>query len=62
MSVQGLDPGKLAEFLWDKHRIIVVPMTHTKFGGLRVTPNIYSTVQAVDTFSAAVEGALKSGV
>ncbi|MGD0696143.1 MAG: aminotransferase class V-fold PLP-dependent enzyme [Terriglobia bacterium] len=62
VSVEGLDPGKLAEFLWDKHRIIVVPMTHTKFSGLRVTPNIYSTVQEVDTFSAAVEGALKSGV
>jgi len=62
VSVDQLDPAKLAEFLWDKHRIIVVPMTHTRFNGLRVTPNIYSTVQEVDTFSAAVEGALKAGV
>ena len=27
-----------------------------------VTPNIYSTLQEVDTFAAAVEGAIKSGV
>jgi len=62
VSVQGLDVGKLGEFLWDKHRIIVVPMTHPRFSGLRVTPNIYSTVQEVDTFAAAVEEAMKSGV
>jgi selenocysteine lyase/cysteine desulfurase len=62
VSVEGLDPAKLVSFLWDKHRIFVVSLTYPKFSGLRVTPNIYSTLQEVDTFSAAVESAIKSGV
>jgi selenocysteine lyase/cysteine desulfurase len=62
VSIEGLDPGKLAAFLMAKYRIYVPAMTHTKFSGLRVTPNIYSTVQEIDTFSAAVEGATKTGV
>jgi selenocysteine lyase/cysteine desulfurase len=61
-SVEGLDHGKLGTFLWEKHRIIVTPITHHDFNGIRITPNVYTTLEEIDTFSSAVEGALRSGI
>ncbi|MGH9446858.1 MAG: aminotransferase class V-fold PLP-dependent enzyme, partial [Terriglobia bacterium] len=61
-TVDGLDRDKLLNFLWQKHRIIVAPMTAQDFKSIRVTPNVYTTVDEVDAFSSAVEGALRSGV
>jgi selenocysteine lyase/cysteine desulfurase len=62
MGLEGADPYKLAAYLWDHHRILVNAMPFSTFAGIRVTPNIYSTVQEADTFSAAVEEAMKSGI
>jgi len=61
-SLEGLDPGKLGTFLWEKHRIIVTPVGHHDFNGIRVTPNVYTTLEEIDTFCSAVEGALRSGI
>lgn len=61
-SVEGLDNSKLGTYLWEKHRIIVTPMGHHDFSGIRVTPSVYTTVQEVDTFCSAVEGALRSRI
>jgi isopenicillin-N epimerase len=36
--IEGLDPGKLQAWLWDKHRILVTTITHDEFSGTRVTP------------------------
>jgi len=58
----GIDPGKLATFLWEKHRIITHPQVRRDYGGIRITPNVYTTVQEIDTFCSAVEGALRSGI
>ena len=61
-TVEGLDPVKLGAFLWEKHRIIVSPMLHPEFTGIRITPNVYTTLEEIDTFSSAVEGALRTGI
>ena len=34
-----LDVGKLAGFMFDRHRIIVTPIAHPEFNCLRITPN-----------------------
>jgi selenocysteine lyase/cysteine desulfurase len=62
VSVNGIDPAKLVSYLWDKHHIFIVSITHPKFSGLRVTPNIYTTLGEVDRFSAAIEQAIRNGV
>jgi selenocysteine lyase/cysteine desulfurase len=61
-SVEGLDPGKLSTCLWEKHRIIVTPVVRHDYSGIRITPNVYTTLEEIDTFCSAVEGALRSGV
>src|SRR5215470_1638087 len=61
LSVEGMEPAKLVEHLWKHHRIIVTPIVHEEFSGLRITPNVYTTLSEIDRFCDAVEKALASG-
>lgn len=56
----GIDAGKMREALWGKYNIITTYMPHTEYSGLRVTPNIYSTLREVDFFADMVEKELAS--
>jgi selenocysteine lyase/cysteine desulfurase len=69
VNIEGIDVRDLAKFLMDKYRIIVVPLV----GGappnqvfdyqcLRVSPNIYTTLEEIDTFIKGMEEAVKNGV
>jgi selenocysteine lyase/cysteine desulfurase len=48
--------------MWNKHRIIVTPIKHDEFEGLRVTPNVYTTLEEVDRFADAMETIIKNGI
>jgi len=61
VGIAGVDTGKLADHLWTKHRIIVVPIVREDFSGLRVTPNVYTTLDEIDTFADIVEAIAKKG-
>jgi selenocysteine lyase/cysteine desulfurase len=69
VTVEGADVRAIARFLMDKYRIIVVPLVGGAppnqvfdYQALRVSPNIYTTLEEVDTFVMAMEDALKGGV
>ena len=62
LSIDGMDHGKLGTHLWDRHRILATPIEHDEFKGLRVTPNVYTTIGEIDVFCDAVEKALRSGL
>ncbi|MES2305222.1 MAG: aminotransferase class V-fold PLP-dependent enzyme [Gemmatimonadota bacterium] len=62
LSIEGIDPGKLGAWLLEKHRIVSTPIVHAEFSGLRVTPNVYTTVDEIDTFADIVERAIKKGI
>ena len=55
LSVEGKEPGPLADQLWEKYRILTVGIVHPQFKGLRITPNVYTTVPEIETFCDAVE-------
>jgi isopenicillin-N epimerase len=61
ISLQGVDSQKAYEALWSKYRIITASIKHAEYQGLRITPNIYTTLQELDTFSDAIEEMLKGG-
>jgi selenocysteine lyase/cysteine desulfurase len=61
-SVDGLDPLKLGPWLWDKYKIVNTPIVHPEFSGIRITPNVYTTLQEIDTFTDAVRRAIKGGI
>jgi selenocysteine lyase/cysteine desulfurase len=60
ISLEGVDVSKAYDFLWGKYRIITAPIKHAEYQGLRITPNIYTTLDEIDTFSTAIEELLKS--
>jgi isopenicillin-N epimerase len=67
--IDGIDVRALARFLMDKYRIIVVPLVGGAppnsvfdYQAIRVSPNIYTTLEEIDTFVMAMEDALKGGV
>jgi isopenicillin-N epimerase len=61
-NVEGMDPGKLGAHLWERYRIIVTPIAHEEFRGIRVTPNVYTTLNEVDMFCDAVEKVIRNGL
>ena len=60
VSLEGVDVSKAYDFLWTKYRIITAAIKRTDYQGLRVTPNIYTTLEEVDTFAAAIEDLLRN--
>jgi hypothetical protein len=60
--VDGIDSAKLQAWLWTKHRIITTPIIHAEFSGLRITPNVYTTLDEVDRFGDKVLEAIARGV
>ncbi len=62
VGVQGIKAVDVNRFLWDKYRIITTAVTRDDYEGIRVTPNIYTTLEEIDTFAMAMEDLLKNGV
>lgn len=62
IGVDGFNIPKLAEYLMEKHKIMVVPIvTGKEYSGLRVTPNVYTTLEEVDTFASVMEDLIRRG-
>ena len=61
-NVDGLDPVKLGGWLREKYRIVNTPIVHPEFSGIRITPNVYTTLAEVDTFADAVTSAINKGI
>jgi selenocysteine lyase/cysteine desulfurase len=62
VGIEGVEPGSLANHMWDKHRIIVVAIGHPDCTGIRVTPNVYTTLEEVDRFAEAMEDVIAHGL
>lgn len=61
-NVDGLAHDKLGNWLMGQYRIVQTPITHAEFTGIRVTPNVYTTVDEVDRFAELVLQAIKKGI
>jgi selenocysteine lyase/cysteine desulfurase len=62
LQVEGIESTALAKHLFDARRIIVVPIKHPEFEGLRVTPCVYTTTDEVDRFAEAIEQVIAKGL
>jgi selenocysteine lyase/cysteine desulfurase len=61
-NVDGIDPVKLGEWLMSKYRVVQTPIVHPEFKGIRVTPNVYTTVEEIDRFAELVLTAIQKGM
>jgi len=69
VNIEGIDVRDLANFLRNKYRIIAVPLVGGAppnqvfdYQALRVSPNVYTTLEEIDTFVEAMEDAVKNDV
>ena len=69
VNIEGIDVRDLARFLMDQYRIVAVPLVGGAppnpvfdYQALRVSPNVYTTLEEIDTFVEAMEAALKNDV
>src|SRR5262244_286607 len=52
VHIEGTNPEAVTKYLFDKHHIFVVPIMHEEFQGIRITPNLYTTLGELDRFCA----------
>lgn len=62
VEIKGIEPGPLADWLLGKHGIFVTSIGHPRFKGIRVTPNVYSTLDEIDRFREAMLIAARKGI
>lgn len=55
VQIKGMEPGELNSALWRDYRIITTPIVHDQFEGIRVTPNVYTTMEEVARFVDAMK-------
>jgi selenocysteine lyase/cysteine desulfurase len=61
-GIDGMDMNKLGGWLLSKHNIVTTPMVNDEFSGMRITPNVYTTVDEVDLFADRVIKAIRTGI
>jgi isopenicillin-N epimerase len=59
VQVEGIESGKLYDELWTKHRIITSPTKWANVEGIRVTPNVYTTLDEIDRFVEVMEAIIR---
>jgi isopenicillin-N epimerase len=62
IQIEGLDQGKIGSYLFDKHRIFTTPIVHEEFQGIRITPNVYTTLGELDRFCNVMEKIARNGL
>ncbi|MEP7327223.1 MAG: aminotransferase class V-fold PLP-dependent enzyme [Gemmatimonadota bacterium] len=62
VHIDGIDPGKMGAWLYDHHKIVCTPITHAEFDGLRITPNVYTTLDEIDIFAEKLLEGIKQGI
>lgn len=60
--IDGVDPVRLGGHLMSKHKIFTTPIVHEEFTGIRITPNVYTTLWELDRFCNVVEDVAKKGL
>jgi isopenicillin-N epimerase len=62
ISSDGVDPVALSNYLFNKHRVWTTAIvTPGEYEGLRITPNVYTTLEEIDSFASALEEVIRRG-
>ena len=61
-KIEGVDPVALGSYLMSKHKIFTTPIVHDEFTGIRITPNVYTTLWELDRFCDVVADVAKKGL
>jgi isopenicillin-N epimerase len=62
VQLAGMNPSAIGSYLFDKHRIFTTPIIHDEFQGIRITPNVYTTLGELDRFCNVMETIARQGL
>ncbi len=63
LTIEDMDMDRLTLFLENKYRIHVRPrFVDGEFSCIRVTPNVFTTIEEIDTFISAIDDAARHGI
>jgi selenocysteine lyase/cysteine desulfurase len=60
--IDVVDTVQLGSYLMSKHKIFTTPIVHAEFTGIRITPNVYTTLWELDRFCSVVKDVAKKGL
>ncbi|CAM4334248.1 aminotransferase class V-fold PLP-dependent enzyme [Zobellia roscoffensis] len=55
VGIEGMEPADLAKKLLDDYRIFTVAVKYANVNGCRITPNVFTTTDELDTFVKALK-------
>ncbi len=61
-KIEGIDPVELGNYLFNKFKIFTTPIVHDEFTGIRITPNVYTTLWELDRFCEEVKKIAENGL
>ena len=53
-SVDGMKPGEVSTYLFEKHKIHSTSMEWENISGVRITPSVYTTYRDLDKLVLAI--------
>ena len=62
VGIDGVPASRISTFLFDNYRIVINAVNRQDYNGVRVTPNVYTTLEEIDTFAEGMERILKEGL
>src|SRR5438093_4495625 len=62
VGIDGSNPEAVTKYLFDKHHIFTVPIVHEEFQGIRITPNLYTTLWELNRFCDQMELIARHGL
>jgi len=62
VNVEGVDPYAIGSYLFSKHHVFTTPIMHEEFKGIRITPNVYTTLGELDRFCNLMESIARKGL
>ena len=62
VEIVGVDPVAIGSYLFAKHRVFTTPIVHEEFKGIRITPNVYTTLGELDRFADLMEMIARKGL
>ena len=62
VQIEGLNPSAIGDYLFANHRIFTTPIIHDEFQGIRITPNVYTTLSELDRFCGVMETIARKGL
>jgi hypothetical protein len=62
VQIEGTEPRAVGSYLFDQHKIFTTPIIHEEFQGIRITPNIYTTLGELDRFCNVMDSIARKGL